>query len=78
MLKAELNNKGIQWGLSNPNPLGMEVFRRSEMFTCMNSQYRGNLYSEHGTSIYTNSQGSIAESNLLLTYQQEKLKQLSK
>lgn len=75
MLKAELNNKGIQWGLSNPNPLGMELFRRSEMFTCMNTVSTAVIYIQ---SIYTNSQGSIAESNLLLTYQQEKLKQLSK
>lgn len=35
MLKAQINNKGIQWGLSNPNPLGMEVFQPSEMFTWM-------------------------------------------
>lgn len=35
MLKAQISNKGIQWRLSNPNLLGIEVFQPSEMFTWM-------------------------------------------
>lgn len=53
MLKAELNNKGIQWGLSNPNPLGMEVFRRSEMFACMNTVSTAVIYIQNMERVST-------------------------
>ena len=44
MLKAQINNKGIQWGLSNPNPLGMEVFQPRENFTWIKKNKKNTEY----------------------------------
>lgn len=63
-MKAKINNKGIQKGLSNPKPLGIEEFQSAHLHG--GTEYRGNLYSNHGTTVYTYSQVYIAESNLQL------------
>lgn len=76
MLKAQINNKGIQWGLSNPNPLGTEVFQPRELFSGRSALKAEVFHIQNMKQVCARIPEHFAESNLQLEDQQGNFKQL--